>query len=60
VHPITVRARIGLAFARRDDILDAAACLLTAKHLADDTARLYPPSLPEPRDGVGRRMVIAS
>jgi predicted RNase H-like nuclease len=60
VNPVTVRASIGLAFARRDDILDAAACLLTAKHLAEDTARRYPPSLPEPRDGVGRRMVIAS
>jgi predicted RNase H-like nuclease len=60
VNPVTVRASIGLAFARRDDILDAAACLLTAKHLADDTVRLYPQSLPEPRDGVGRRMVIAS
>ena len=60
VDPVAVRASIGLAFARRDDILDAAACLLTAKHLADETARLYPPALPASRDSVGRRMVIAS
>lgn len=59
IDPVHIRLDLGLALVKRDDIPDAAACLLTARHLASGTARLYPPS-PAPTDRQGLRMQIAS
>jgi len=53
--------RIGLKglTVRRDDIVDAAACLVTAVRLASGQAIFLPPG-PAPCDGHGRRMQIAA
>jgi len=44
---------------KRDDIVDAAACLVTAARLASGQATFLPPG-PAPRDDRGRRMQIAA
>lgn len=44
---------------RRDDVVDAAACLVTATRIANGQAILLPPG-PAPHDARGRRMQIAA
>ena len=54
-----IRATLQTAKVRRDDIVDAAACLLTARRIARGEAIFLPPGQ-APRDARGRRMQIAA
>ncbi|MDQ6675069.1 MAG: DUF429 domain-containing protein [Chloroflexota bacterium] len=54
-----IRGQLGVGRVARDDIVDAAACLLTAARVARGHATLLPAG-PPPFDARGRRMQIAA
>jgi predicted RNase H-like nuclease/NTP pyrophosphatase (non-canonical NTP hydrolase) len=54
-----LRDRLGREAVRPDDVLDAAACLVTAHRLRHGRARTFPPDPPE-RDARGLRMEIVA
>jgi predicted RNase H-like nuclease len=55
--PAAVRARLGLARAARDDVIDAVACTLAARRIAEGKALVLPAGRVE-RDSRGLRMEI--
>jgi predicted RNase H-like nuclease len=59
IDPQHIRTGLKTPSVRRDDIVDAAACLLTAVRIARGQATFLPQG-PPPRDGAGRRMQIAA
>ncbi len=57
--PVAVRAKLGLGHVGRDDIIDAVACLVTARRIATGEAMVLPPSCVQ-RDERGLRVEIAA
>jgi predicted RNase H-like nuclease len=56
---VRIRGELKTLKVKRDDIVDAAACLVTAARLARGQATFLPPG-PAPHDARGRRMQIAA